>query len=237
MDDRRGPERPDPAANGGDARMSDGWGSVRVVAGVLTVDDDAIRLRSTPRLFLAGQVDRLRTDEPRHRLRALGTIVAFLVAPLLLVGGLYRLTTAGVGWLAFVEIVSLGTGAATIWHQHLRETVVPLDSVREVIIGQDDRRLELVHAPRDGLLSRFRTDPRRRGHRFRTAEDGRRARELFRLRGIDVVDGDARSEVTYRIETRGGVCFCEQCGGQVSPSDSACPACEYKLRVRQADSA
>mgnify|MGYP000521892556 CR=1 FL=1 len=217
--------------------MSDGWGDSRVVAGVLAVGDDAIRIRSTPRLFLAGQIERLRTDEPRHRLRALGSIALFLLGPLALVGGLYRLTDAGVGWLAFVEIVSLGTGAATIWHQHLRETVVPLDAVRAVTIGPDNRRLELVHAPRNGLLARLRSAPRRRRHRFRTPEDGRRARELFRLREIDVVDGDDRSEVTYRIVTTGGVCFCERCGGQVSPNDRACPACEYQLRVRQADPA
>lgn len=216
--------------------MSDGWGEVRIDSGVLTVGDDAIGIRSTPRLFLGSQFDRLRTDDPQHRLRALASIGLFLLGPIVLLSGLSRLTTGGLGWLAVVEIASVGALALSIWHRHLRETKIPLDAVRQVTIGTDDRALELAHTPRVGPLSILRDDPRRRRHRFRTPADGRRARELCRLRGLDVVDDQAAEpEYTYRFETREGVCFCERCGGQISPGDRACSACEYRLRVPAAE--
>lgn len=35
----------------------------------------------------------------------------------------------------------------------------------------------------------------------------------------------------FRVETRDGACFCEECTRQVSPSDRLCPSCGYELRV------
>lgn len=41
------------------------------------------------------------------------------------------------------------------------------------------------------------------------------------------------TETTYRFRTRDGVCFCERCDVQVSPSDRTCPSCDYELRVKE----
>lgn len=45
------------------------------------------------------------------------------------------------------------------------------------------------------------------------------------------------TETTYRFRTRDGVCFCEACNVQVSPSDRTCPVCDYELHVKEPISA
>ena len=217
--------------------MSYGAWSFRTTRGVVTVGADAITRRSTPTLFLSGQFARFRNGGTSERatvaFRAFGFI--FSVA-----GAVYHLrgvTVAEPGWSSILYGALLAVLAYAFWAACLRETTIPQSAIVDVTVTPDERQVTITHERAGGPMSMFRDDETETELAFGTLDDLRDAREIFRLRGISLERPASRSETTYRFVTKGGVCFCERCRSQVSPSDGTCPACGYALRVEAAEEA
>jgi hypothetical protein len=211
----------------------------RTARGVVSVRDDAISVRSTPGEFLAGQRRRWRAGDWRDRGRATLEVGGFLASIVGLVYQLSQVTGPGLGattatLLAVVShLVVLSITAYSIWSTHVGETTIPLSTVDVVTLDDDAMELVVVHEPEPGLGSLFRNDRIETTLSVPSREDLREAREIFRLRGIELRDpGDQGTETTYRVTVRDGACFCASCRSQVSPSDGTCPACGYAIRVR-----
>jgi hypothetical protein len=91
----------------------------------------------------------------------------------------------------------------------------------------------VTHEPNHDYFGSLRNETTDTKLSIPTEDDIREATEIFRLRGIDVEEpGTEALETTYRVIVKSGVCFCERCRSQVSPSDGTCPACGYAIRVR-----
>lgn len=216
--------------------MSHGSWSVRTTRGVVTVGADAIRRRTTPTLFLSGQVRRFRNGGRRERATVAVHVFGFSISLAGLVYHLRLVATAGLGWSSILYGFTLAFLAYTFWAGYLRETAILRSAIVDVTIAPDERRLTITHETADGPLSAFRDDRTETELAFGSDDDLRNAREIFRLRGIALDHQSSRTptETTYRFVTKGGVCFCERCRSQVSPSDRVCPACAYALRVETA---
>jgi len=213
--------------------MGDASWRFRTTKGDVTIRRDTIGIRSTPTLFLRGQYSGFLHGSPLQRAKIVFNVGAFLTIPLTVALTLQRLFETGTEWLALVYVVSLAFFLHGIWTQYLRETTIALSAVKDVTLNEDERTLTIAHEASGGFFSLFQDDEQKRAHTLRVAEDVRDAKEILRLRGIDY-DEPTQTETTYRVRTREGVCFCERCDSQVSPSDRVCPACEYALRVETA---
>lgn len=210
--------------------MSNGWGQFHLTTGRVVVGDDAVRIRSTPRDLLAGQVALFRQGGAVQRLKVLARVAAALLAPVFVVITLYQVVAADLDVQVVTQAATLVAATASLWHRYGRETRIPIDAIREVTIGAGDRRFEIVYDRRHGPFSWYLEGPGSKSRRFRTAADARRASEILQARGIEGAPEADDGPTTYRVETRKGVVFCEECGSQVSPNDRRCPACDYALR-------
>ena len=86
------------------------------------------------------------------------------------------------------------------------------------------------------MFSAFRDDGTETNLSLANADACREAREIFRLRGIDLDDPEeSEEEPEHRTITKGGVCFCANCRSQISPSDDVCRVCGSALRVLRSD--
>lgn len=214
--------------------MSGSSWQFRTVEGVVSIRDDAIVRKSTPRLFLAGQLGRWRNGDRRERASVAFHVCGFLLSVLLLVYHLHLVAGTRPGLTLALYVGSVVVLAFSFWRQHVRDTTIQRSAVERATLDPDEWRITITHGPGNGLLSPFRDDPTETTFTLGTADDLRKAREICRLRGIELepapADGE-ETETTYRIFTRDGACFCERCRRQVSPADATCPACEYALRV------
>lgn len=214
--------------------MADRAWRFRTTTGVATIRDDAITTRSTPRQFLAGQSVRWRHGSRRERVKVAGAVVGFLVSIVLLAYHLYLVVDAGFSWSWALALGTVGVLVYSLWNERVRRTTIPRSAISTVSLDADERRLTVTHETGDGPLSAFRDDVAETTMTLGTEDDLRRAREIFRLRGIALEPAPAdpdETETTFRVLTRDGACFCERCRRQVSPSDRQCPACDYALRV------
>jgi len=217
----------------------------RTTEGTVTVGSDAVTVRSTPRAFLAGQLARWRGGTGGERAKSL-LAVAWVVGGVgLIASNISSLLDVGIVVAAGVFGLSIASLVVSLWSRLLRETTVPRSALESVSIHEADRTLTIVHEStgRLNVLSRYlwaQSTPLSDGRWKWTAtlptdEDVREARQSFRLRGIslDPPDSEIETETSYRVVTEDGVYFCEDCGSQVSPTDSDCPSCGYALRVEE----
>jgi len=231
-------------------------GSFRTTVGEVTVDGDAIRINEEPRAHVRRQLSRWRHGKRWGRVRAALRLAAILLVPPFI---LFRLAEAWdtypAGMLAFVLTMS-AIHIASMWRQYTRETEIPRSNVSGVTLDTDERELKVrfdagsLLRPPDGVgIKTYRSDDQMRlfetGETERTMtlltdDDVRDARSAFHLAGVSVDENteagesgryDGETETEYRVTTRKGAVFCDDCGSQVSPSDRACPSCDYTLRV------
>jgi|GEM_PF-1468791 len=231
-------------------------GTFRAAVGEVSVDGDAVRINEEPRAHVRRQVARWRHGERWDRARAAFRLAAILIVPLLLVFRLEEAwNTATAGMLAFV-LTMTGLQVASVWRHYTRETEIPLSDVSTVTLDSDERELTVrfdagtVLRPPDGIgiktyrsdesMKMFATGETERTMTLPTDDDVRDARSAFHLAGVSVDESvgaseggrhDGETETEYRVTTRKGAVFCEECGSQVSPSDKVCPSCDYALRV------
>lgn len=233
-------------------------GSFRAAIGEVSVDGDAVRINEEPRAHVRRQVARWRHGGRWGRARAafrIGTVL--IVPPLLLLRLAEAWDTATAGMLAVVLTLT-GLQIASMWRHYTRETEIPLSDVSKVALDPDERELTVQFdagsrlGPPDGAgiktyrsdepMQLFETGETERRMTLPTGDDVRDARSAFHLVGIDVDESagasegsrhDGETETEYRVTTRKGAVFCEQCGSQVSPSDRTCPSCEYTLRIER----
>lgn len=221
--------------------MRDRSWRIRTTDGVVIVRENEIGIRTTPREFLAGQLARWRAGGYRERARTLRYLLGL---PLVIGLFCYAVVRGPIseGWdlAQFVQIVSWLLLVYSVWRNHLRERTVPLSDVEDIDLDAEERTLTVTHDSADhGSL--FKSDRREQTFQLPTEEDLREAREIVRLRKLPD-DGAPETEASgpiyqgeetvYRFDTRGGVCFCQRCGSQISPADANCPACGYALRVQ-----
>lgn len=225
-----------PSANRSRCAMSEETWRFRVTRGVVTVRDDTIGIRSTPGYFLAGQRSRWWYGDRWER----GKIV-FGAGGLLssVLGAIYHFAQvglAGVGLQSAPHVFAVVLFAYVFWSNHLGETTVSQSAIDTITLDESEGVLVITHEVRRGHLASLGalgSETTETKLSLPTDDDVREAKEIFRLRGIDVEEPRSEStETTYRVVTRGGVCFCERCRSQVSPSDGVCPACGYAIRVR-----
>ncbi|MFC7228008.1 hypothetical protein N0B31_11400 [Salinirubellus salinus] len=213
--------------------MADGSWEFSIAKGVVTVRSDSIGIRMTPQAFLRGQYVQLRNGSIGQQVQALLNLCAFAFTPIALALHLDQLLGPGQQW-AFVPFAVFGlvTLMWGFWITHLRESSIPLSAVEFVSIDESAQTIRIAHERPNGLLSRLTTCATQEQYALRGAEDARRAKEAFQLRGIEPKSpSDLSTTTEYRFTSRQGVCFCDQCHSQVSPSDRVCPSCEYLLRV------
>lgn len=225
--------------------MGDGSWQFRTTRGTVTVGSDAITIRATPRAFLAGQRARWRDGTDRERAKSLFAVVGVLAWAVLVVTNVGSLLDIGTVTAAIAAGLSIATGVLGLWVTLLRTATIPRSTVESVSIDPADRTLTIVHEPTGRLaaLSRWlwgRSTPLSDGQwrwttTLPTDENVREARDSFRLRGIalDPPENGTGTETSYRVDVESGVCFCENCGSQVSPADSDCPSCGYALHVEE----
>ena len=214
--------------------MSDESWRFRTTRGVVTVDGDAIRVRSTPRYFLSGQLSRWRHGGRWERAKIAVALGGFLSSMLQLLFFLVDAGGPGHPLEGAPYVVSAAIFGYVIWSNHVGETTIPLSAVDAVTLDDEAGELTVHHDSGRGPTSAFGTDDGETTLTLPTRADRRDARGIFRLRGVDLLDPEELAdddETVYRVHVRDGATFCERCESQVSPSDGTCPACGYAIRV------
>lgn len=213
--------------------MSDESWRFRVTNGVVTVREDTIGIRSTPGYFLAGQRSRWRHGDRWEQGKILFNLGGLLSSVLGIGYHLSQVGLTGVGLRSAPHVFAFVMFVYLIWSNHVGEKTIPLSAIDTIALDEDDGTLVVAHEPEHGYLSVFRDDEIETTLSLPTSDDVREAREIFRLRDIDLEEpGAVETKTTYRVRIRNGACFCERCGSQVSPSDGTCPACGYAIRVK-----
>lgn len=233
--------------------MAHGWGTIRTIEGEITVGDDAIRIHKSPRKFLQGQRSRWQNGTRWQQLMAAIGIGSLLLIPFFVVARLTSFSEMPVELVVYFSFVLVFFSVIPFWLRHFRETKIPLSAIEDATLDTDERELTVIHDVGSGLpivgsdgdrrwflsddpFSLFAKGEVETKLTLRTADDVHKARTVFRTRGItDDLDVPkaGETEMEYRVDTKGGVVFCEHCGTHVSPSDKVCPACEYMLHVEQ----
>ena len=213
--------------------MSEGSWRFTVTRGVVTVREDAIGIRSTPGYFLAGQRSRWRYGDRWERGKLVVSAGGLLFSILGMAYHFSQVGIAGVGSQSASHVFAVVLFAYMFWSNHVGETTIPLSTVDTITLDEEAGTLVVTHEPNHDYFGSLRDETTETKLSIPTEDDVREAAEIFRLRGIDVKE--PRTEVletTYRVLVKSGVCFCERCRSQVSPSDGTCPACGYAIRVR-----
>jgi hypothetical protein len=210
----------------------DSW-RFRVTTGVVTVREDAIGIRATPGYFLAGQRSRWRYGDRWERGKLAVGAGGLLFSILGTVYHFSQVGVAGVGSQSAPHAFAVVLFAYLFWSNHVGETTIPLSTVDTITLDEEAGRLVVSHEQNHDYFGSLGNEPTETKLSIPTDDDVREAEEIFRLRGIDVEEpGTEAPETTYRVLVKRGVCFCERCRSQVSPSDGTCPACGYAIRVR-----
>ncbi|WP_152041294.1 zinc ribbon domain-containing protein [Salinigranum salinum] len=210
----------------------DSW-RFRTTNGVVTVREDAIGIRSTPGYFLAGQRSRWRSGDRWERGKFVVSAGGLLSSILGTAYHVSQVGVAGVGLRSAPHVFAVGMFAYMFWSNHVGETTIPLSTVDTITMDEEEGTLVITHAPDHDYFDSLRSETSETTLSIPTEDDVREATEIFRLRGIDVEEpSTVEVRTTYRVIVKSGVCFCERCRSQVSPSDSTCPACGYAIRVR-----
>jgi hypothetical protein len=225
--------------------MSDRSWRFRTTEGTVTVGNDAVTVQSTPRAFLAGQLARWRGGTGEERAKSL-LAVAWVVGGVgLTASNVSSLLDVGIVGAAGMSGLLIAFVVVPLWSSLLRETTIPRSALESVSIHEADRTLTIVHESTGRLdaLSAWlwaQSTPLPDGRwkwtaTLPTEADVEEARQSFRLRGIslDPPDSEIETETSYGFVTEDGVYFCEDCGSQVSPTDSDCPSCGHALRVEE----
>ena len=213
--------------------MSEESWRFRTTNGIVAVRKDAIGIRSTPGYFLAGQRSRWRYGDRWERGKLVVSAGGLLFSILGMAYHFSQVGVAGVGLQSASHVVAVVLFAYMFWSNHVGETTIPLSTVDTITLDEEAGTLVVTHEPNHDYFGSLRDETTETKLSIPTEDDVREAAEIFRLRGIDVKE--PRTEVletTYRVLVKSGVCFCERCRSQVSPSDGTCPACGYAIRVR-----
>ena len=233
--------------------MANGWGTVRTIEGEITVGDDVIRIEKSPRKFLQGQRSRWQNGDHWQQLKAVIGVWGLLLAPIFAVVQVTSLSGMPETFFIYSLCIFVLFSVLPYWLRHFRDTKIPILTIEDATLDTDDRKLTIAHDVGTGLpvvdddsdrrwflsddpFSLFAKGEVETEVMLRTTDDVRKVRTVFRTRGVtDNLDAPkaGESETKYRVDTKGGVIFCEECGSQVSPSDKTCPVCEYTLRVEQ----
>ena len=210
----------------------DSW-RFTVTRGVVTVQEDAIGIRSTPGYFLAGQRSRWRYGDRWERGKLVVSAGGLLFSILGTAYHFSQVGVAGVGLQSASHVFAVVLFAYVFWSNHVGETTIPLSTVDTITLDEEAGTLVVTHEPNHDYFGSLRNETTETKLSIPIEDDVREATEIFRLRGIDVEEPDTEAlETTYRVIVKRGVCFCERCRSQVSPSDGTCPACGYTIRVR-----
>lgn len=229
-------------------------GSFPSVQGTVSVSGEALVLDRFPTGAIAGQLYRYRHGEQMDQLATVGRLLMW--AGLLLVLALDTYWVLSEPGLRSVGISLVFVVCAIVpevaW---FRDGFIPREPVTAVELDERERTLTVEYQSDGHLagLTGFLGIPRWANSsweigfgRHRSAElelltdDAvRSARGTLNAAGIDyeVVDAttsaESETETEYRVRTVGGVVFCADCSGQVSPSDHTCPRCATRLRVER----
>jgi hypothetical protein len=222
--------------------MSNGSWSFRTTEGTVTVGGDAITIRSTPGEFLSGQLARLRNGTRWGWAKTLLSVLSVPFWAVLLAYNAYTLLDVSIVVAGAVPGLVIALMMWDLWARFFRERTIPRSSVESVRIDEADRTLRIVHESTGSLtpLPSFWPNSTRvsGGHAltlaFPTDEAVREARDVFHLRNVPLDPPDNETDTAHRYVVEESVYFCEDCGSQVSPADSDCPACGYALRVEEA---
>lgn len=215
-------------------RKIKGWYGIDTT---LSVGVDALRIRPN-----ASQYVPWYGESPRHqsqdgssifgRLKILGGVVVLIVLP---VYTIYLVKTGD-------PVIGILTGLSSLRYYYLfwntySETVLSLSSLERVSLDEDERALTVSYEPESPLSWRrlipFGSEFDSATFELSTDDAVREAREVFQRRDIPV-DYVADTTVTVSgFEVEEGVYFCEDCGNNVSPTDSRCPSCGYAFRTTE----
>jgi hypothetical protein len=213
--------------------MSEESWRFRVTRGIVAVREDAIGIRSTPGYFLTGQRNRWRYGDRWERGKLVISASGLLFS---ILGTAYHFSQVGVGGVGLQSashVFAVVLFAYLFWSNHVGETTIPLSTIDTITLDEEEGTLVVTHEPNHDYFGSLRNETTDTKLSIPTEDDIREATEIFRLRGIDVEEpGTEALETTYRVIVKSGVCFCERCRSQVSPSDGTCPACGYAIRVR-----
>jgi len=208
---------------------------VQTTDGVVSVDHDAVHVRTSVRQRLAGQRARWRAGDRWGLLWSLWVVFTTV----LLVGYLgymaYRVFDVGVAGIGVIGALSLVTSLWGSWTHYLRTETVPLSALDRVAIDEFSRTLFITYdADATHTLPTwlYEFNAGTKSLTLPSEEALCDARETFRLQGIDVESSDdSETETVHRFRVEDGVYFCRSCDRQVSPADGTCPSCGYALRV------
>lgn len=216
--------------------MSESSWQFRTTEGVVTVRDDAIAVSAAPSRFLAGQVARWRHGGTDERLKVAFRAVAFVLSLFSIHQGV-EVAESGLAGLTPWSLLYVAGSVllvGTLLHRHFRETTIPRDALRSVTLDEDGRELTVTHDAPDGPLSAFRGEETETSFTLPSDDDLREAREILRLRSVEVETVEERETVTeHRLVTRDGATFCENCDAHVSPNDRHCRRCGAALHVER----
>ena len=215
--------------------MSESSWQFRTTEGVVTVRGDAIAVSAAPSRFLSGQVARWRHGDDSDRLKVAFRAVAFAFSLVSIHQGV-RIAEAGLAGLTPWSLLYVAGSVllvATLWHRHFRETTIPRDAIRAVALDEAGRELTVTHDTPDGPLSAFRGEETETSFTLPSDDDLREAREILRLRSVDVEVDDRETVTEHRLVTRDGASFCENCDAHLSPNDRNCRRCGAALHVER----
>lgn len=212
--------------------MDQGWGSFRTTEGDVSVGNNTLQISKTPKKFLRGQLSHRQKGDHSQQIAAIFRIFWFLLFPLYTIYQLYMAFGMSIGVVASLSFITIATNIVGFWMKHFRGTRIQLSDIEDIVLDVDNRELTITHNA-TGRLDVFGRNESKTNLILRTTEDVREARAMFRMRGISVSKPE-ETETKYRVNTKNGVVFCEQCGSQVSPSNRTCSVCDYALRIEQA---
>ncbi len=202
--------------------------------GHLVVESDLARLEADLEQFLSGQAARWDEGDAADRFVVLIEYL-FPLGLFWAAAVLYGPATVGANFVAALSaLAGLGLVARKA---RLGDVEIDHDAVEAVHLDIGDRTLDLEYD--DYRPGRWAT-PDQSGYgttlQFPSDEATDRARTALtespladRLEVTEADDDDV--ETDHRVDVEDGVLFCESCGTQVSPTDTRCPTCDYRIRA------
>lgn len=201
--------------------------SFPTASGTVTIDDDALVVRRSPRRFLRSQVVRVRDGRLVHRFGAAVSIASIVLVPLFV----FEATVDLLGATSVVEALIAGCIIAAWLGVAVTVTVfdrrVPLERLRRGITAHGRYGIELPSdaVPRWGPV-RLAGFP---WVMFVRPDDRDAMLEELASRDVPVEQSFVASDATYRFFRAGGGYFCPRCDQRVSPRSAACSSCGQPL--------
>lgn len=179
--------------------MSERAWIVRTAGQEIAVEDDQLRISSTPRQRLAGHRVSFRSGSLPDRVgaaaRAGWLLSSFPIALLAIAYYFYAVLEIGLTATGILSIATLLMMLYSFKSALHRERTIDRSDVESVTFDEDDRTLSIEHRTREWFQRTLDRQRRTRTFRFETIGDLRDARERFRLAGvpIDQQNTDERS--------------------------------------------